>query len=190
MFLVADGDAEKIKAALAKFDPEHLDVDFARQTSKDIKGPYCRTSPLVPFVRKAHLSVPWKRGVVDDITEFLNAQGVTMTDFDEYRAGKDVDLQGFAHLPTGLAEFPQVRSIQTFFTHRPVSTFDRVFFQLTDELYIFVWNDPRAGERECAAREAGSDGGEGDGVRQGAGAGPARRGGGRGDGVRWDHEVR
>ena len=84
MFLVADGDAEKIKAALAKFDPEHLDVDFARQTSKDIKGPYCRTSPLVPFVRKAHLSVPWKRGVVDDITEFLNAQGVTMTDFDEY----------------------------------------------------------------------------------------------------------
>jgi len=114
MFLVADGDAEKIKAALAKFDPEHLDVDFARQTSKDIKGPYCRTSPLVPFVRKAHLSVPWKRGVVDDITEFLNAQGVTMTDFDEYRAGKDVDLQGFAHLPTGLAEFPQVRSIQTF----------------------------------------------------------------------------
>jgi glycine cleavage system regulatory protein len=108
MFLVADGDAEKIKAALAKFDPEHLDVDHARQTSKDIKGPYCRTSPLVPFVRKAHFSVPWKRGVVDDITELLNADGVTMTDFDEYRAGKDVDLQGFAHLPTGLAEFPQV----------------------------------------------------------------------------------
>ena len=27
---------------------------------------------------------------------------------DEYRAGKDVVLEGFAHLPTGLAEFPQV----------------------------------------------------------------------------------
>jgi len=31
----------------------------------------------------------------------------------------------------------QVRSIQTFFTHRPVSTFDRVSFQLTDELFLY-----------------------------------------------------
>ena len=30
-------------------------------------------------------------------------------------------------------EYLQVRSIQTFFTHRSVSTFDRVPFQLTDE---------------------------------------------------------
>ena len=30
------------------------------------------------------------------------------------------------------------RSIQTCFTHRPVSTFDRVSFQLTDELFLNV----------------------------------------------------
>ena len=31
----------------------------------------------------------------------------------------------------------QVRSIQKFFTHRPVSTFDRVPFQLTGELFLY-----------------------------------------------------
>ena len=31
----------------------------------------------------------------------------------------------------------KVRSIQKFFTHRPVSTFDRVPFQLTDELFLY-----------------------------------------------------
>jgi hypothetical protein len=31
----------------------------------------------------------------------------------------------------------QVRSIQTCFTHRPVSTFDRIPFQLTDELFLY-----------------------------------------------------
>ena len=31
----------------------------------------------------------------------------------------------------------QVRSIQKFFTHRPVSTFDRVSFQLTDEYFLY-----------------------------------------------------
>jgi hypothetical protein len=30
-----------------------------------------------------------------------------------------------------------VRSIQKFFTHRPVSTFDRVPFQLTGELFLY-----------------------------------------------------
>ena len=45
---------------------------------------------------------------MDEVTEFLNKNGVTVTDLDEYRAGKDVVLEGFAHLPTGLAEFPQV----------------------------------------------------------------------------------
>ena len=33
----------------------------------------------------------------------------------------------------------QVRSIQKFFTHRPVSTFDRVPFQLTGELFLMEW---------------------------------------------------
>jgi hypothetical protein len=31
----------------------------------------------------------------------------------------------------------EVRSIQKFFTHRPVSTFDRVSVQLTDELFLY-----------------------------------------------------
>jgi hypothetical protein len=31
----------------------------------------------------------------------------------------------------------KVRSIQKCFTHRPVSTFDRVPFQLTDELVLY-----------------------------------------------------
>ena len=39
-----------------------------------------------------------------------------------------------------------------FFTHRPVSTFDRVFFQLTDELLYFVWNDPQVNESALLAK--------------------------------------
>ena len=31
----------------------------------------------------------------------------------------------------------KVRSIQKFFTHRSVSTFDRVYFQLTGELFLY-----------------------------------------------------
>jgi len=57
-------------------------------------------------VRKASLAVHYKPGIVTEVTEFLNTQGVTVTDLDQYRAGKDVVLEGFAHLPTGLAEFP------------------------------------------------------------------------------------
>jgi hypothetical protein len=41
--------------------------------------------------------------------------------------------------PRARVRFPEarVRSIQKFFTHRPVSTFDRVPFQLTDELFLY-----------------------------------------------------
>ena len=110
MFLVANVDEAKVEAALKNFGHgiDYLNVQAARQTTRDMKGPYCATSPLVPFVRHARLTVPWKRGIVDEVTEFLNKNGVTVTDLDEYRAGKDVVLEGFAHLPTGLAEFPQV----------------------------------------------------------------------------------
>jgi len=110
MFLVSNADAQRIDDAIKKVCPliEHLSVVPARQTTKDLKGPYCATSPLVPFVRAMHMELPWKSGIVDEITEFLNVNGVTMTDINEYRAGKDVVLEGFAHLPTGLAEFPQV----------------------------------------------------------------------------------
>ena len=49
----------------------------------------------------------------------------------------------FAKMATIAAMAYKVRSIQTFFTHRPVSTLDRVpFRQLTGELF-FVWNDPK-----------------------------------------------
>ena len=110
MFLVSNVDQATVEAALKDFGHglDHLDIVPARQTTKDIKGPYCATSPLVPFVRHARLTVPWKRGIVDEVTEYLNKNGVSVTDLDEYRAGKDVVLEGFAHLPTGLAEFPQV----------------------------------------------------------------------------------
>ena len=110
MFLVANVEKAAVEAALKDFGHgiDYLNVQPARQTTRDMKGPYCATSPLVPFVRHARLTVPWKRGIVDEVTEFLNTNGVTVTDLDEYRAGKDVVLEGFAHLPTGLAEFPQV----------------------------------------------------------------------------------
>jgi len=39
--------------------------------------------------------------------------------------------------------------MQTFFTHRPVSTLDRVFFQLTDELTIRVRYDPHSGDLDA-----------------------------------------
>lgn len=109
MFLVSNGDVDSLKEALKDFGSDHLDIVPARQTTKDIKGPYCATSPLVPFVRKAKFNVTWRRGIVGDMTEFLNKNGVTVTDLDQYRAGTDVVLEGFAHLPTGLAEFPQVQ---------------------------------------------------------------------------------
>ena len=110
MFLVANVEPATVELALKDFGHgiDYLHVQAARQTTRDMKGPYCATSPLVPFVRHARLTVPWKRGIVDEVTEFLNKNGVTVTDLDEYRAGKDVVLEGFAHLPTGLAEFPQV----------------------------------------------------------------------------------
>ena len=109
MFLVANVDKATVEAALKDFGHglDHLDIVPARQTTKDIKGPYCATSPLVPFVRHARLTVPWKRGIVDEVTEYLNKNGVSVTDLDEYRAGKDVVLEGFAHLHPHLLELLQ-----------------------------------------------------------------------------------
>jgi hypothetical protein len=46
-------------------------------------------------------------------------------------------LLGFLIVGMVVAFASQVRSIQTFFTHRPVSTFDRFPFQLTDELFLY-----------------------------------------------------
>jgi hypothetical protein len=47
--------------------------------------------------------------------------------------GADDDFE----LHPDLAAAREVRSLQTFFTHRSVSTFDRVSFQLTDELVLY-----------------------------------------------------
>ncbi len=50
--------------------------------------------------------------------------------------GKDLHWTGERDAHDPGPEY-QVRSIQTFFTHRPVSTLDRVSFQLTDELFLY-----------------------------------------------------
>jgi hypothetical protein len=47
-----------------------------------------------------------------------------------------------------------VRSIQKFFTHRPVSTFDRVSFQLTGELFLYGTTLPDGRSRSTTAAEA------------------------------------
>ena len=75
---------------------------------QDLKGPYCETSPLLPFVRRATMSVPYKVDIVNEITDFLCGKGITLTHMDEYRSGKDVVLECMLHLPTGLAEFPAI----------------------------------------------------------------------------------
>ena len=50
-----------------------------------------------------------------------------------------------------LAKITQVRSIQTYFTHRPVSTFDRSPFQLTDELFLYGMALSRTGNKTRSA---------------------------------------
>jgi myosin heavy subunit len=52
----------------------------------------------------------------------------------------------------------QVRSIQKFFTHRPVSTFDRIHFQLTDELFLYgmALSSPRSSRNSTRARRTSS----------------------------------
>ena len=108
MFLVANADAMAIKK---QFEGEAFDffsVYPARNTVQDLKGPYCETSPLLPFVRRATMSVPYKVDIVNEITDFLCGKGITLTHMDEYRSGKDVVLECILHLPTGLAEFPAI----------------------------------------------------------------------------------
>ena len=74
----------------------------ARNTVQDLKGPYCETSPLLPFVRRATMSVLYKVDIVNEITDFLCGKGITLTHMDEYRSGKDVVLECILHLPTCL----------------------------------------------------------------------------------------
>ena len=62
--------------------------------------------------------------------------GWSAHDAKEIAAGTYVvrGLEGKSTLPP---EKFEVRSIQKFFTHRPVSTFDRVPFQLTGKLFLY-----------------------------------------------------
>jgi len=108
MFLVTGADPMALKREFANEHFDFFSVLEARNTIRDIKGPYCETSPLLPFVRRATLHVPYKPGVVNEIADFLCSKGVTLSHLDEYRSGKDVVLEGILHLPTGLAEFPAV----------------------------------------------------------------------------------
>ena len=107
-FSSANADAMAIKK---QFEGEAFDffsVYPARNTVQDLKGPYCETSPLLPFVRRARCRVPHKVGHRQRITDFLCGKGITLTHMDEYRSGKDVVLECILHLPTGLAEFPAI----------------------------------------------------------------------------------
>jgi len=108
MFLVTGADPMKLKREFEKENTDFFSVFEARNTVRDIKGPYCATSPLLPYVRKATMHVPYKPGVVGEIAEFLCSKGVTVNHLDEYRSGKDVVLEAMLHMPTGLAEFPVV----------------------------------------------------------------------------------
>lgn len=108
MFLVTNADPMMLKKEFEGSSYDFFSVFPARNTVQDIKGPYCETSPLLPYVRRAKLAVPYKKGVVNEIADFLCCKGITLSHMDEYRSGRDVVLECIMHLPTGLAEFPVV----------------------------------------------------------------------------------
>jgi hypothetical protein len=85
-----------------------VEVEKARDTMQDIKGPYCETSPLLPFVRRIQLRAPYTKAIEMKITDLMCKQGVTISHLDQYRSGKDIIMEGIAHMPTGVAEFPKL----------------------------------------------------------------------------------
>ena len=108
MFLVTNADPMALKTQFEGQTYDFFSVFPARNTIQDVKGPYCETSPLLPYVRRATLVVPYKKGVVNEIADMLCTRGVTLSHMDEYRSGKDVVIEAIMHLPTGLAEFPAI----------------------------------------------------------------------------------
>ncbi|CAL50328.1 unnamed product [Ostreococcus tauri] len=108
MFLVTNADPMALKKEFEGESYDFFSVFPARNTIQDVKGPYCETSPLLPYVRKATLNVPYKKNVVTEIADYLCSKGVTLSHMDEYRSGRDVVLECIMHLPTGLAEFPAI----------------------------------------------------------------------------------
>jgi hypothetical protein len=45
------------------------------------------------------------------ITDLMCRQGVTLSHLDQYRSGKDIIMEGIAHMPTGVAEFPKLDEV-------------------------------------------------------------------------------
>jgi glycine cleavage system regulatory protein len=108
LFLVVNADVMELKREFANEHFDFFSVFDAVNTVRDIKGPYCESSPLAAFVRKVKMQVPYKSGVVNEIGDFLCSKGVIVSHMDEFRSGKDIVLEGILHLPTGLAEFPAI----------------------------------------------------------------------------------
>jgi len=97
-----------LKKALDSMEFSYVEVEKARDTMQDIKGPYCETSPLLPFVRRIQLRAPYTKAIEMKITDLMCKQGVTISHLDQYRSGKDIIMEGIAHMPTGVAEFPKL----------------------------------------------------------------------------------
>ena len=53
MFLTVGATEEALKKCFNSMEFTFVDVTKARDTMQDTKGPYCETSPLLPFVRRS-----------------------------------------------------------------------------------------------------------------------------------------
>jgi hypothetical protein len=108
MFLTVGASEADLKKCFESMEFTYVDVEKARDTTQDIKGPYCETSPLLPFVRRIQLRAPYTKSIEMKITDLMCRQGVTISHLDQYRSGKDIIMEGIAHMPTGVAEFPKL----------------------------------------------------------------------------------
>ena len=108
MFLTVGATEEALKKCFNSMEFTFVDVTKARDTMQDTKGPYCETSPLLPFVRRISLRAPYSSRIEEKITELMCNNGVTISHLDQYRSGKDIIMEGIAHMPTGVAEFPKL----------------------------------------------------------------------------------
>ena len=107
MFLTVGATEADLKKALDSMEFSYVEVEKARDTMQDIKGPYCETSPLLPFFRRIQLRAPYTKAIEMKITDLMCKQGVTISHLDQYRSGKDIIMEGIAHMPTGVAECPK-----------------------------------------------------------------------------------
>ena len=55
MFLTVGATEADLKKALDSMEFSYVEVEKARDTMQDIKGPYCETSPLLPLERRIPL---------------------------------------------------------------------------------------------------------------------------------------